>query len=289
MFIGIASSAPAAGDAYQIFEHAKRVLQAQSYPNPLYYRITVHVSEGDKDETEHFQGEGLSGADVRVEGVSVEEQATPHESGGVNLKLGVSLGWNTGAGGQSETVAQDAHRKEASPDFLGIPLVTPNYSFGLTSARAEGPTLPGASNLPTIATVTAIDRAYKISLLGIEPLGGLYAYHLRLEPISHPERHRIRELWVDAYTYQVLQLQTQGNFTSRPMTDVPWLVTFQDVDGSRYIQSETALQPLTFQHDRTFSTASISFDEIRATADSPPILPTMDGHSQINLREPEQS
>jgi hypothetical protein len=93
-------------------------------------------------------------------------------------------------------------------------------------------------------------------------------------------------MWVDVYTYQIVQLETQGNFTDAPMSNVPWLVTFQNVAGNSYIKDETALEPLPFRHDRTFSTASISFDDIRATDNSPPILPTMDGHAAGNLREP---
>jgi hypothetical protein len=84
-----------------------------------------------------------------------------------------------------------------------------------------------------------------------------------------------------------VQLQTQGNFTNAPMTDVPWLVTFQNVDGKSYIQRETALEPLVFRHDRTFTAASIGFTDIHASDTSPPILPTLDGPSDINLREPE--
>jgi hypothetical protein len=70
------------------------------------------------------------------------------------------------------------------------------------------------------------------------------------------------------------------------MSTVPWLVTFQNVDGSSYIKDEVALEPLIFRHDRTFSTASISFDDIRATDNSTPILPTLDSQAAINLREP---
>lgn len=276
-------------DAYQIFERAKTALQEQSYPSPIFYRTTVHVSEGDKEEFEHFHSEAFSNSDVRVEGVSDEEQAAPHESRGVNFKIGFSIGWNTGAGGQTGTVSQDVHRKEATPDYLGVPLVSPIYSFGLTSYVAETPGPIGTSKLPTIATVTANGRVYDVSLVGTETMEGLYTYHLHLEPTIRPERYRIRELWVDVYTYQIVQLQTQGNFTNRPMESVPWLVTFQNVDGSTYIETEKALEPLTFHHDRTFSSASISFDEITATSDAPPILPTMDSHADINLREPQQN
>lgn len=287
--IPMTPSASADPDAYQIFDRARNELQAQSYPDPIFYRTTVHVSEGVKDESEHFRAEAFSSGEVRVEGVSEEEQATPHESSGVNFRLAFSIGWNTGAGGQTETVPQDVHRKEASPDYLGVPLLSPSYSFGLTPERGESPpsSLPfDASNLRTIATVSATSRAYRIAFLGTEIIDGLYTDHLCLEPATHPDRYRIRELWVDAYTYQIVQLRTQGNFTAVPMSNVPWLVTFQNVDGSMYVKSETALEPLAFRHDRTFSSASITFDEIRATGDSPPILPTMDGDADINLREP---
>jgi hypothetical protein len=155
----LASNASADPGAYQIFEHAKRVLRSQSYPDAIFYRTTIRVSEGERNEFEHFYAEAFSSGDVRVEGVSDEEQAASHESSGVNFKLSFSIGWNTGAGGQTETVSKDAHRKEASPDYLGVPLISPAYSFGLASehARDQTPSLVKAPNLPTIATVTAID------------------------------------------------------------------------------------------------------------------------------------
>ncbi len=281
----IASADP---DAYQIFDRARQVLQEQSYPSPISYRTTINVSEGDKEEAEHFRAEAFSSGDVRVEGVSDEEQAAPHEAGGVNFKLAFSIGWNAGAGGQTATGTQDVHRKEASPDYLGLPLISPSYSFGLTLERAptSTPSASSAPRLPTIATVTAVDRAYNVALVGTEAIGGLYTYHLRLQPLRRPDRYRIRELWIDVYTYQVVQLQTQGNFTDAPMANVRWLVTFQNVDGNAYIEKETALDSLVFRHDRTFSTASISFDDIRAEEASTPTLPAMDGNADTNLREP---
>ncbi|MBV8530651.1 MAG: hypothetical protein JO104_04985 [Candidatus Eremiobacteraeota bacterium] len=208
----------------------------------------------------------------------------------MNFRLAFSIGWNAEAGGQTEKVTEDAHRKEASPDYLGVPLISPTYSFGLISPQGGNSesTPVSASKLPTIATVTAIDRAYDVSLLGTEMIGGLYAYHLRLQPTIRPDRYRIREMWVDVYTYQTVQLETQGNFTAAPMASVPWLVTFQNVDGNSYIKDETALDPLTFRRDRTFSTARISFDDIRSSDSSPPMLPSMDSQSAVNLRELER-
>jgi hypothetical protein len=287
--VALAPTVSAAPDAYEIFDHARRVLQSESYPDPIFYRTTVRVSEGTKDEFEHFRAEAFAGGDIRVEGVSQEEQATPHASSGVNFKFALSLGWNTGTGGQTATATEDAGRKERSPDYLGVPLISPSYSFGLTffNDAAPTPSPPSVSNLRTITTVTAIGRVYRVSLIGTETVDGLYAYHLHLEPTIRPGRYRVRELWIDAYTYQIVQLQTEGNFTAAPMSNVPWLVTFQDVDGTIYIKTESALEPLVFHHARTFSTASITFDDIRAADASPPILPTMDNRAAVNLREPE--
>ena len=53
--------------------------------------------------------------------MSDEEQATPHKTRGMNFKLSFSIGWNTEAGGQTETVTKDAHRMEASARLLGCP------------------------------------------------------------------------------------------------------------------------------------------------------------------------
>ena len=279
-------TAPADPDAYQILARAKGFLQRQTYPDTIFYTTTIQVSEGDKEEFEHFHAEAFSDSDVRVRGVGDEEQAAPHESEGVNFKLAFTIGWNTAAGGQSETDSQDVHRKEATPDYLGIPLISPSYSFGLLPKRDErtAHVPPEAENLRTIATVTSIDRTYDVSLAGTETIGGLYTYHLVLKPTIRPDRYRIRDLWVDAYTYQPVQMRTQGNFANAPMSDVPWLITFQDVDGSIYIESETAMAPLAFRHDRTFSSATITFDDIRTEDASPPILPTIS--AQGDLREP---
>jgi hypothetical protein len=274
-------------DPYQIYERARDVWRKQVYPDPIAYRTTVHVSEGSKDEREHFNGQASLTDGIRVAGVSEEEAAAPHEATGINFKIHLEIGWNVHSGGQLGTYTQDSHRKESSPDYLGVPLISPEYSFGLDTARQ--PTVaPAASSaasaLANIATVNAIDHVYDITLVGTEPLGGLDAYHLRLQPRHDPGKYRLRDLWVDVYSYNVLKLVTQGNFTGAPMNAVPWEVTFQDIGGAMYIDTEKALEPLAFRSDRTFTSASISFSDIKEPDSQLPVLPFMDS-GQI-LREP---
>lgn len=278
-----------AGDPYQIYERARDVWRKQVYPDPIAYRTTVHVSEGAKEEQEHFSGQASITDGIRVAGVSEEEAAAPHNATGINFKVHLEIGWNVHSGGQLGTYTQDSHRKESSPDYLGVPLISPEYSFGLDTTRQPEPRLaPGPSappdSLSTIATVNAIDRVYDIALLGTEPLGGFSAYHLRLQPRRDPAKYRLRDLWVDVYSYSVLKLVTQGNFTGAPMNAVLWEVTFQDIGGAMYIDTEMALEPLAFRSDRTFTAASISFSDIKVPDSQLPVLPFMDS-GQI-LREP---
>jgi hypothetical protein len=283
-----ATPAPDTPNAYQILDRARHQLASQTDPGTIEYRTTIEVSESGTPESESFIAEAMSPSDIRVQGVSQEEQAAPHDATGINFKLAWEIGWNTHAGGQTESGSQDAHRKEASPDYLGIPLISPRYSFGILSAHAPASTEANAatSDLHTIASVTVAANAYKVTLLGTEPVGGFHTYHLQLKPLSNPKRFRIRELWIDTYNYQVVQLRTDGNFTSAPLTDVPWLTTFQNIAGMTFIKDETALQPLVLRHDRTFATAKILFDDIGPADESHPTLPAMDADAGYNLREP---
>jgi hypothetical protein len=276
-------------DPYQIYDRARAVWRAQTYPDELTFKTTVHVLEGAKDEWSHYNGEASTANGIRVDGVSEEEQAAPHDARGTNFKIAIDFSWNQNAGGNVGHWVQDAHRKESSPDYLGVPLISPEYSFGLEPAQQLAPISqpsvnPLESALPTIAIVRSNDRAYAIALVGTEPVGGFLAYHLRLQPHRDPAKYRLRELWVDVYTYGVLKLVTQGNFTGAPMNAVPWDVTFQNVGGATYIQTETAEAPLVFRGDRTFTSAAITFSDIKIADSRLPALPFMDS-GQI-LKEP---
>jgi hypothetical protein len=57
-----------------------------------------------------------------------------------------------------------------------------------------------------IASVVAVNRAYTVTLVGVESLDGEAVYHLRLVPNYDPQHHPLRELWVDTATFEVIQL-----------------------------------------------------------------------------------
>ena len=58
----------------------------------------------------------------------------------------------------------------------------------------------------TIATVSAVDRAYDITLAGIETVGERRCYHLRLRPLRDPTTYPLRDLWIDATSDDVVRL-----------------------------------------------------------------------------------
>jgi hypothetical protein len=279
---------PADTDPYHIYDRARAVWHHQTYPSDIQYRTTIHVVEGAKDEENHYSAQASIADGIRIDSVSDEELATPHQATGINVKVNVDFSWNANAGGNVGSLPMDAHRKESSPDYLGVPLISPEYSFGIGPALQPEPPADAASRpnggLSTIATVTAIDRPYDITFVGTELLGGFDAYHLRMRARRDPGTYRLRDVWIDVYTYDVLKLVTQGNFTGAPMDAVPWEVTFQNVGGAMYIDTEKADSPLVFRGDRTFTEAMVNFSDIREADPTLRILPFM-GSGQV-LREP---
>lgn len=60
--------------------------------------------------------------------------------------------------------------------------------------------------LRTIATVTAVDVAYRIKNAGDERMDGVDVAHLVLEPIRDPTAYPLRDLWIARNDYQVVRL-----------------------------------------------------------------------------------
>lgn len=68
--------------------------------------------------------------------------------------------------------------------------------------------------LPTIATVNVVSRAYEITFVGTERVEGYECDHLRLRPLSDPQRFALRELWVDEASGNVVQLVYAHDFAN---------------------------------------------------------------------------
>jgi hypothetical protein len=133
-------------------------------------------------------------------------------------------------------------RVDATPTVDDRPLVFPTTTFGFARrgpgeapSQYESRSTPaaGPSGPAVIGHVTATARDYDATLVGSETLAGAGVYHLRLVPRFDPQHHPIREMWIDASTFDprriAIELWAQtGPVRSRPTVTVD----FAPVDGT---------------------------------------------------------
>lgn len=274
------ASAPGAPDPYGIYDRARHVWAAQQYPAYLSYTIAVNVIEGGVQKSRHYHLTYDARNDViDVNPVSDEEQAAPPTPSGMVIHL------QPKRQGRVLIDKKVGHPSEAV-DYLGVPKLSPTYAFGLNTG-GDGEDGPDSAKLvaeirkefhdpvptekareqlvsgplKTIAVVSTRTHAYTIAYSGIEPVDGHDCYHLLLTPAHDPQHFRLRELWIDAQTYQTRQLLSAGNFTG---FQAPWLVKFAEIDGAMYIASEAAQAPIGVG-DHRYQQAALAFESIAKT------------------------
>lgn len=251
------SAATADPDPYAIFGQARVAWELQIYPRTVSYDTVVEVLEAGTLKTERYSTtyDALSDV-VTVDPVSDYERAHPPSGRGVNLGIPI-LGGLLKIG-----------KPDPPIDFLGVPELAPNYSFGLARfvparqktdaeliaeirAKFHDPAPPpppdAGSSLKEIGYVNVFKRDYIMTYLGIQSVDGTTAYHLGLQPVRDPGRFRLRELWIDTRTYLLHKLVTEGNFITGPGPGATWTVTFHDVGGARYISDERTTQSMEFR------------------------------------------
>ena len=270
-------------DPYQIFAHAREVWLAQQYPPFVSYTIVVTVSQGSTVKSNHYSATYDAMRDrVYVDAVSAEERQAPHTPTGINQWLEPKRQYTT-------LFRRHVGNAEESVDALGVPMLAPNYSFGVapyvpqvassTTDRSalvaeirrefndpmpagRNDDLNAGSGPKEIGRVVSTLHSYTMTYAGIETVDGVDAYHLTLRPTHAPDRLRLREMWIDVQTFGTVRVVTQGNFAD---ARIPWLVTFGLVGGAQYIVSEQALAPVgTGAH--AYTSAMVAFDNITTAA-----------------------
>lgn len=259
-------------DPYAIFERAREVLSSQRYPNVVSYTVDVAAVPAEVRQLQHrHYHEYWSAYDDSVvvqPPVSDEQLEHPYKpSPGVNV-----MGWNVGGPREGTGIK----------DFIGVPVLAPNFSFGLakytppsqmTSAQLveqirreyhdpapqKVAELERRSGLKTIATITSVARAYRITLVGVEPAVLGPAYHLALQPLEDPHKYRLRDLWIDTATYEIERARVDGNFTDDAMASVAWMVRFRQMGEATYIATESAQSAIVGYHGPMYSSYSVSF------------------------------
>ncbi len=275
VLFSLATLAPtAAVDPYAVYDRARAFWLTQAYAPYLTYRVDVSVTQGTQRRVERYNSmydATTESGTIYVDGVSDYERAHPVVPHGINVCILVCVS------------------KPLPPiDFIGIPLLSPTYSFGMAPfVRVPLPNSPEAAanlvaqirrkfhdpypaghaplaspTLPTLAHVaTQAYQIYAISYDGTDVVNGHTCYHLLLEPRKDPHRYRLRQLWVDVSTSATWRLSLALNFIRGPGTSAQWIVDFEDVDGIHYIAAENATEPLAFGGQK-YSDVVVSFEDI---------------------------
>jgi hypothetical protein len=295
-------AAPSLSDPYQIFARARAYWLDQHYPALVEYTVAVTVLEGGALKTERYwSAYDSTNGDVAVDSVSDYEREHPaYAAPGISLHFQIPL------------MQKELGRAQPPADYLGVPLLAPNYTFGMaaippTSTATPGPARtvsevraqfhdptpggrspqpdPSPGTLPIIERETVYDRAYRITLTGVESLYGARAYHLQLQALRDPGRYRLEQLWVDTRSLAPIQLVERDNFAAGPGTTVPWRIRFENVGGALYVYDETALRPMHYA-GLLYPQASVAFENIRAVDQLSRLPPPLAPQAPLIMSEP---
>jgi hypothetical protein len=247
--------------AEALFARSRAALAARALPPYAVYDVAVSANlDNGAPLAEHFR----STLDTRLEKVhartrSIEEAANP--SGGAGTNFFVGSGARVGANSlwsYQQINGTNVGRRFTSigrtSEYLGVPVLSPAYTFGLVRADrtlrpdrlgAEPPAPPAATgDLAAIGRVTTTARTYDVTDAGMETIDGVLTEHLLLQPLRDPRANRLRDLWVDPTDALPVRLRVAANFTQGPSLGAPWLVTFRRTAQGLVIDREEAEAPL---------------------------------------------
>jgi hypothetical protein len=197
----IAAASSVLPPAQRIFDAAFRRLQ--SYPVPPYaiWTSTWHIRETPMG---YYTGESSS--------VEVHRYAVRLSDGMENVSDPIPSGKLPPA--------------IILPEFLGPFAWTMRSSVHVAPAGGGIAMLPDVAGLKTIATVVAIEQApYAIGSTSagsppVEDVDGHATYHLQLHPRMDPEKHNLRDLWIDVQTDDLRKAHFVGTYAPVPKAPV---------------------------------------------------------------------
>jgi hypothetical protein len=299
MIVAANTSVPATpapqGPAYQLFAAARMHWSQQTYPLALDYTVRVTVDDGNGTKTEAYVSAfNAETGQIWLDPVSDYERKHPATGHGVGFcATGSGGGGPAGPPGIGPPIAPalacpPSIQPAPDQDFIGVPVLSPVYSFGLgppalnfTNGQNSQELIdeirrrfndpmpqrpspePSSSSQPhEIAAVSAYARDYTIALVGRETVDGHTCDHLTLVPVHDPGRYRLRDLWIDAATSATVRARIGLNFIDGPGTKMPWTIDFTEIGGATYIASETAEGPYKYAR-HPYARVVVSFENVQ--------------------------
>jgi hypothetical protein len=272
-----AAATPAPTDAYAIFLAARHQRTESGYPRFAAYTAVVRYHSGTVPIVRSWDTvEDLAKRLVFSHGMSREEQAHPVTPEGTNIGVGVGGGGVQSVpaptqGGGSILPGGLTMNEATSDDPLGQVTFAINQDFGLAF---NAPSIQQTQDLTDISTTkpflahigntsTVVPRTYAVTDLGDVMENGVRLHHLGLRPLRDPDRNRLRELWVEAKTFDVVHAKVSGIGNGLPFSNTAWLIDFRQWQGGTYIERETALESLEDGGD-TCTGVTITFENLVA-------------------------
>lgn len=292
--------AQSVADPYQIFARARAYWLQQHYPPLIEYSVAVTVLEGGSIKVERYWSAYDSvDQQIMVDPISDYERANPtYAAHGVSVNIPL--------------LSSVLGKPQPPTDYLGVPVLAPDYTFGMAQIPPTNPGGPDSAELvreiradfhdpapgnrpqasaspgalPIIERETVYNRAYRVTLVGVESVYGAEAYHLHLQALRDPGRYRLQELWIDTRSFAPIQLIERINFVAGPGTGVPWRVRFMRVGDGLYVYDETALKSMRYK-GLVYPQASVAFQNIRGVDQLSRPPPLFGPEAPLIMSEPD--
>lgn len=250
-----------------LLRKARNYWSVARYPHYISYGIVVKSVTDGQALVRHYDAVYSSESNTaRVRFTSDEEQSQAVVPHGTALKVQFTISF-----GGSGTIQKIIVPADTFPDYVGVPILSPVYNFGLARYLKPLDNSANPAGLQTIAHVYAGNDIYRATIAGVELLNGETTYHLHLQPWRLPNKYRIRDLWIDAKTGATLQMIVAGNFQGPSSLDKPWVITYQTIQGLQYLRSEHAEGPLKL-NGRILSSITIDFQRISTSVTPEDVL-----------------
>jgi hypothetical protein len=252
-----ASPAPAVAappDPYAIFAASRKAWGAGAYPRYAEYVAIVSYRNGTKTVRRTWETlEDIRHGFVYSRAFSREERANPTTPHGINIAIPIIGALNKVR--PDDPIGQVAFAIDQDDGLApsGRRLISTN---SLSTLDAQ------SSKLPVIGHTGTVVRDYDVSLIetAVDALGP--EYHLRLTPLRDPDRHRLRELWVDGTTWLPEESVVAGIGNHPPLTKVLWRVEYRQAQGATYIARETALADVDYGAHEMLHDVQVAFEEV---------------------------
>jgi hypothetical protein len=145
----------------------------------------------------------------------------------------------------------DTNPVEHPPIRIPTPGIIPYAALGLgvpgsepAGGAAAATPAPSPEPLRELGRVVSVNRIYAIEFAGVERVRDVQTYHLHLTPLREPHVNKLRELWADTQTFDVVRLDVAGVDALEPLGPDAARIDFTGIGGRRVIERIAALDTI---------------------------------------------